>query len=104
MIRKMKLIREFKQKAATVNVERVPPHIHQMALQAKLHEEASEIADNPWDLDEYADLLQVIYDLMTVHGIDHLEVERRRLAKAEKFGDFLGGRLAWTDDKNYARD
>jgi predicted house-cleaning noncanonical NTP pyrophosphatase (MazG superfamily) len=57
----------------------------------KLHEEAAEIADNPTSPEEYADLLEVMLELMRVNGITWSQVEGARTMKLEEKGGFSRG-------------
>lgn len=62
-----------------------------MGLLAKLHEEAAEIVDAPNDPEEYADLLQVLTDLMILNQIDFMEVSRILETKRARKGGFSRG-------------
>jgi len=59
-----------------------------MLLQQKLHEESAEIADNPNDPSEYADLLEVMLELAKTNGISWDRIEKAVLQKREERGGF----------------
>jgi predicted house-cleaning noncanonical NTP pyrophosphatase (MazG superfamily) len=62
-----------------------------MLLQQKLHEESAEIADNPGDPAEYADLLEVMLELAKTNGVPWAEIEKAVLEKREERGGFRRG-------------
>lgn len=62
-----------------------------MLLQAKLHEEASEIAEDPRDPAEYADLLEVLLELARVNGVPWQAIEHSLLEKRRQRGGFRRG-------------
>jgi predicted house-cleaning noncanonical NTP pyrophosphatase (MazG superfamily) len=100
-IYKTKLVRDGYPVYPACTLQPITPAEHQALLRQKLIEEVMEIVDNPWDLDEYADVLEVFESLLEVSGIDPAEVRRRKEAKAEQRGRFLTGRLVWTSDPDY---
>lgn len=64
-----------------------------LGLYLKLHEEAQEIAGDPCNPEEYADLLEVITELMRMNGVDRAEVARVMHEKREHLGGFSMGRI-----------
>lgn len=62
-----------------------------MLLQAKLHEEAAEIAMDPADPAEYADLLEVLLELARTNGVAWADIEAALLRKREERGGFKRG-------------
>ncbi len=69
---------------------------YQMALLLKLHEEAQEVAGDPTDLAEYADLLEVLLTLADHNGISLFNIIEECEAKREQFGGFVEG-MIWTE-------
>lgn len=68
-----------------------PLNLH---LFAKAHEELQEVYDaNFVDPEEYADLLQVIYDMIRVNNIDFAVVNKLMIEKEKKYGNFTKGHL-----------
>jgi predicted house-cleaning noncanonical NTP pyrophosphatase (MazG superfamily) len=61
---------------------------HRMALAAKLHEEAAEVADEPKDVFEYADLIEVALQLAHFNGFSEEAVHAAMLAKRAEKGGF----------------
>lgn len=65
-------------------------------LVLKLHEEAQEIAENPWDPEEYADIMEVLAELMRLHDVSGDAVSKAAEEKSERLGNFRGGMvLSW---------
>lgn len=60
-------------------------------LQSKLHEEVSEIQDNPADPNEYADLLEVMLSLAQEQGVSWNEIEAAFWKKQNDLGSFKRG-------------
>ena len=61
-------------------------------LKEKLEEELDELAQQEYlSIEEYADVLEVLYELMHWHNIDRHEVNDVRLTKAHKKGSFRTG-------------
>lgn len=58
----------------------------------KMHEEAQEISHAPWDPAEYADLLEVLSELMRLNGVDLDDVVVAGLEKRRRLGAFYRGR------------
>lgn len=65
----------------------------QLALLLKLHEEAEEIGRHATDPAEYADLLEVMLELMRVNNVSWAQVEEALLAKRERLGGFRMGMI-----------
>lgn len=61
-------------------------------LAAKMHEEAAEIARDPNDINEYADLLEVMEELASRHGISLVQIRAAQLAKKLERGGFSENR------------
>ena len=59
-----------------------------MLLQQKLHEEAAEIANDPGDPFEYADLLEAMLELARTNGVAWADIEKAVLQKREERGGF----------------
>lgn len=64
-----------------------------MALCLKMHEEASEIADEPQDAYEYADLLEVIFELARMHGVSNDDIMNAMADKRHRKGGFRMARI-----------
>lgn len=64
-----------------------------LGLQLKLFEEVGEVCRAPRDVAEYADVLQVLFDLARYHGISEDEIEQARRAKADAKGGMIPARL-----------
>lgn len=62
-----------------------------LALQLKLHEECGEVADDPSDILEYADVLEVLYELGAMNGFSPADIERARFTKRRNKGGFSKG-------------
>jgi len=71
-------------------VRRVDKDTFRALLAAKLHEEAAEINDAPFDVNEYADLKQVWMDLAALNGLTEAEIEAARIIKYAECGGFRG--------------
>ena len=61
-------------------------------LALKLFEESAEIADDPSDPAEYADLLEVMLELARLNGVPWAAIERKLWEKRELKGAFRLGR------------
>lgn len=58
-------------------------------LKAKINEELGELAETAFnDIDEYADVIEVLYAMADLQGIYRDEIETARLKKLEKRGGF----------------
>lgn len=62
-------------------------------LVAKLHSEAEEIANALTDAEEYGDILEVVYALARLNGVDLNEIDRRRSHKRAMKGGLMLGNL-----------
>jgi len=61
-------------------------------LKEKLEDELDELAQEEYlSIEKYADVLEVLYELMHWHNIDHREANDVRLAKAHREGSFRTG-------------
>ena len=61
-------------------------------LQDKLHEELTELADSKFkDVDEYADVIEVLITLAEYHGVSKVDIEARRIEKLYERGGFKKG-------------
>ncbi len=69
---------------------------YQMALVLKMHEEIEEIAKDPSDPAEYADLLEVLLTFAELHGVAPMEILKAREEKREALGAFEEGQI-WTE-------
>ena len=92
---KTKLVRDgIKARAALERVHAAnSPAGKMLGLYLKLNEEADEIADDPCNPEEYADLLEVIAELMRMNRVDGPEVERVMREKRARLGAFALGRI-----------
>ena len=59
-----------------------------LAITQKLHEEVCELADDPTDLGEYADVLELLQEIARQNGVDWRDVEARQLQKRDERGGF----------------
>lgn len=64
---------------------------HRIALVAKMHEEAAEIADKPTDVNEYADLFEAMVTLANKNGIQWEDIWEAATQKYLDRGGFEGG-------------
>lgn len=91
---RVKLIRDkmkISQGGRTAAVNSLPgKHI---ALIAKLHEEAEEIAKKATDPEEYADLLEVLLELAHINQVPWANIERAMLQKRQVLGGFRFGKI-----------
>jgi predicted house-cleaning noncanonical NTP pyrophosphatase (MazG superfamily) len=80
--------------------------LYRAALSLKLFEEAAEVAADPSDVDEYADLLDVLATMAEVNGIPWVDVLSAMYAKRGRRGGFTEGRvgLHTYPDKEDVRD
>lgn len=92
---KVKLVRDHIQRAFTRQLNEgdtlSPANTvfgKRVLLQQKLHEEAAEIADNPGDPAEYADLLEAMLELAKTNGVPWADIEKAVLQKREERGGF----------------
>lgn len=69
-----------------------------LVLSAKLHEEAEEIRENMSDVREYADLIQVAYDLAALRGISISDIEKARILKLHGMGGFTQRKVLIRDE------
>ena len=60
-------------------------------LSLKMHEETQEVALKPWDPYEYADLWEVILEMMRMNGVSVEEVEKAAVEKRKRLGSFRRG-------------
>lgn len=76
-----------------VRVERVEvaSPLHRALLAAKIHEEAAEIANDPTDPKEYADLIECTMQLAQFNGISADTIYGTMLAKRKERGGFGHG-------------
>lgn len=65
-----------------------PVEMWPMMLVGKGHEELQEIAENPKDISEYGDLMQVLLDLAAHNGFTFYDVEAARLRKLGERGGY----------------
>lgn len=92
---KVKLVRDRIEQAFTRKLDKgdtlAPANTlagKRMLLQQKLHEESAEIANNPDDPAEYADLLEVMLELAKTNGVSWNSIEKAVLQKREERGGF----------------
>ncbi|HMG65438.1 MAG TPA: nucleoside triphosphate pyrophosphohydrolase [Streptosporangiaceae bacterium] len=71
-------------------------------LRAKLREEVEEFIASGDDVEELADVLEVLYALAGQAGIDPQQLETLRAAKAEERGGF-DNRIVWCGNRPVAR-
>lgn len=69
---------------------------YQMSLVLKLHEEAQEIAKDPSDPAEYADLLEVLWALADANCVSTSDIMASLEAKRKELGGFEEGQI-WTE-------
>jgi predicted house-cleaning noncanonical NTP pyrophosphatase (MazG superfamily) len=67
---------------------------YRTSLRAKLREEVQEFLDSDHNLEELADILEVLYALAEDCGTDRQQLEKLRAAKAEERGGF-SDRIIW---------
>lgn len=93
-----KLIRDkipeiIKETGKNYRVKKLDKVVYQKELVLKLSEEIKEYSNSTSDeeaVEELADLLEIIYAIGKLHGVDHAYLESIRLDKAEKRGGFEG--------------
>ena len=94
MCKRIKLIRDkvaeeiFTDKDPNRQIGYVPNGMLPVFLAAKLHEEVEEVIEAPEDLDEYADVLEVLLTMAALSGISLEDIEKRRLEKRDRKGGF----------------
>lgn len=65
-------------------------HVNLLGL--KIYEELQELQEVSWGkAEEYADLMQVLYDLASLHGITEKDINEFRQQKLKEKGAFLNG-------------
>ena len=69
------------------------PAGRQLALIAKLHEEAEKIARDPRNPAEYTDILEVLIELVRLNRVPWSEIEDAFLRKREENGTFRMARI-----------
>ncbi|MFC4236318.1 nucleoside triphosphate pyrophosphohydrolase [Thalassospira xianhensis] len=85
--------------AAELRIEENPESLRQMAIR-KLHEEFGELADTDYsDVNEFADVLEVVLHIAKQGGITEEEVFSARDKKAAEKGRFERG-LVWSGPQN----
>lgn len=58
-------------------------------IEKKIHEELLELKDSDWkDVNEYADIIEVILKMAYEHGVAEDEIETARIEKLRKRGAF----------------
>ncbi len=67
-----------------------------MGLILKLHEEAQEIAKDPSEPEEYADLLEVLWALADANCVSSADIMFIMETKRKEFGGFSEGQI-WTE-------
>ncbi|WP_214107062.1 nucleoside triphosphate pyrophosphohydrolase [Acrocarpospora catenulata] len=67
-------------------------------LRHKLREEVGEFLASDHDPEELADVLEVVYALAALVGVDRERLEKLRAAKAEERGGFAG-RIIWSGNR-----
>lgn len=98
----MKLIRDkipelIKQKGESPIVRKADDNEYSELLNKKLVEEAKEFAFDK-NIEELADILEVVYAIAKLNNITPEELEERRKAKAEERGSF-DKRIVWMGNK-----
>ena len=91
----MKLIRDgYNEVITSRRLTKALPEDHSDWAITKLHEELQELAVTDWsDPEEYADVIEVLYKLMSLRGTTPEEGEQIRLKKLKEFGAFNDGLL-----------
>ena len=89
---KAKLIRN-KLKGTNGSTLGFAPKLLPLALIAKLHEEAQEIAEDIRNPEEYADMFQALEDLMAISGVNIDEVKKIQAKKYADRGGFSAGKI-----------
>lgn len=69
-----------------------------LGLQLKLYEEVGELCGDLSDLNEYADVLQTLYDIAMIHGYSKGQIEQARLHKVEESGNYIIPAKIWAKD------
>jgi predicted house-cleaning noncanonical NTP pyrophosphatase (MazG superfamily) len=64
---------------------------HRALLAGKLHEEAAEVNAAPWDVNEYGDLLEVLFQIAHYNGITEDQCYAAMLRKRTEKGGIGGG-------------
>lgn len=67
----------------------------QMALLLKMHEEIQEVAAQPDDVMEYADVLEALLELGWMHGIRLEDIIKAMDEKRARIGGFRKGLIFW---------
>lgn len=69
----------------------------QLAVIAQLHQEIGALSKDGTNLEAYADLIELLMELMRVNEVDWGDAVDRRVEKLERLGGFRKG-LIWTRD------
>ena len=69
---------------------------YMMALLLKMHEEIEEIAKDPLDPAEYADLMEVMDAFASANGVESEDIITSMYKKREELGCFKDGQI-WTE-------
>ncbi|AYC28473.1 nucleoside triphosphate pyrophosphohydrolase [Paenisporosarcina cavernae] len=79
---------------ATFTIEQLTPERHAEEIKKKLTEEVTEYQEavaGKDAIEELADILELIYAALPIHGADYETLEKVRIAKKEKRGGFEKG-------------
>jgi predicted house-cleaning noncanonical NTP pyrophosphatase (MazG superfamily) len=79
------------------------PDEHAERLRDKLREEVAEFLDSNTDVEELADIIEVVYALAELAGASREQLEALRAAKAKCNGAFAD-RLVWSGNRPRGRD
>jgi predicted house-cleaning noncanonical NTP pyrophosphatase (MazG superfamily) len=91
---RVKLIRDTKDTPRDANEQVKPVNSklgHSAFLLLKMYEEIGEVAADPCDVTEYADVLEALYTFGKLHDVTPEEMEAARLGKKATVGGFQRG-------------
>lgn len=74
-----------------------PESLWPLLLTGKMHEEIEEIANARDDVNEHADVQQLLYDHAILYGITPSDIEFARLTKLERRGGFTLRKVLYRD-------
>lgn len=94
-----KLVRDKVEPRKGETEQRLHPSLHRAALINKLHEEVEEVARDPKNIDEYADVLEALQTLAWLNGFSEFEIEEARIRKERERGGFELGRFIYSNVK-----
>ena len=99
-----KLVRDkvpeiLKKEGAVVQYQIMEDKYYRHELFLKLHEETEELMDDPHDIEEYADILEVLDCIMKLNGVSFEQVMKVKEEKRIKKGSFTDKIFLYQSEK-----